>query len=265
MADPTQLQPEQNAESPRMLALKNLAKNLPVANSQVAAGQAAARGMQLQQAVAAAPASTNTTGVAQQIGAQQAQQAGAQQVEAAQKTTAIRGPLARIGTAANQESSEQGQQKVAGLQQGAKQQEMDNVQKLASLSEDAKKQLYDDQMQFQKDEQGRTMLNTMQLLDYNKLKAQNDEQYKNNVQAAQQVQQRSMQAMDTAYKKVLEDLNQKYAVAEQQKDQRAMKQIAQMRADAQAAQERDQNRAKNNAAAMQAGVTVAATVASAVI
>lgn len=219
MADPVQ------QETPRMSALKNLAKNLPVANSQVAQGQSAARGMQLQQAVQAAPASTNTTTTAQQIGAQQAQQAGVQQVEAAQKATAVRGPLARMGTAAVQEQAQQGQEKLSSLQAGAREQAMDATQRLAALDASTKKEMYDDQIQFEKDENGRTKFNTIQLADYARLKAENDEQYKNYAQQATQASSRRLQAMDNAYRVLTQQLEQKYKLAEQKKDQDSMRQI----------------------------------------
>lgn len=265
MADPIQ-QPAviaSNAESPRMLALKNLAKNLPVANSQVAQGQVAARNMQLQQAVAAAPASTNATATGQQVGAQQAQQAGAQQVEQAQKTTAIRGPLARIGTAANQEQQQQGEQKVQGLQQGAKQQEMDNAAKFAQVSEQAKKEYYDDQLQFERDENGRETMNTIQMSDWTRLKAQNAQDLQNKEQAAKQLLDRNLQMMQTAYDNVKEDLDQKYKLAKQSGDEQAAKEIQVMQQQAADRMAREKSRHDNGVGAWSTGGTIVGTAVGA--
>lgn len=240
-------------QSNKLQALQNLSNQLPVANSNVAQGQAAARNMQLQQAVAAAPSTANIKQTAQQTGAASAQQAGSEMIQNAQNEVKQQGAVGQVGLQ-QQQQDVAGQ--VAGQQQGLAQQQMDNVQKLASIDEGAKQELYDKQMQFQKDQDGRTMFNTIQLADYARLKSQSDEQYQNYAQQAQQLEKRNLQVMEAAYNKVAEDLNQKYALAKQKGDQQTQLQVAAMKREADAAIERAKSRAANNQAAWTAGGTV---------
>lgn len=260
MADIMNAQQPQ-AATPRMQALRNLSNQLPVANSQLAQGQQAARNIQLQQAVKAAPTTANTTQTAQQTGAAVAENAGKQLIQNAGQAIQQNG---QVGSVINQEQAQQAQARTQGLQSSAREQAMDNVQRLAQVSEDAKKELYDKQMKFQKDEQGRTVLNERQLADYARVSAQNEQQYAQYAQSAQQINQRNLQAMENAYNLVKEDLVQKYAQAEQAKDQTTMREIAQMRIDADARIQQERNRADNNSAAWGAGGSVLGTAAGAV-
>lgn len=247
MADPVQTM------SPRQKALQNLSNQLPVANQRVAQGQQAARDMQLQQAVQKAPAGQNITQTAQQTGAAAAQNAGAQMVEQAQNQVKQQGQIGQIGLA---EQQQQAQANVAGLQQGAKEAAMSNVQKFAQISEQAKQEMFDKQMQFQKDEQGRTFFNERQLADYAKLNAANDEQFKDYAQNAEQLNKRKLQTMEQAYKVAMADLNQKQALAEQKKDQQAQLQINAIKKEIEERMQRERARAANRAAAWQAGGTI---------
>lgn len=253
----------QQPTSPRLLALQNLAGQLPVANSRIAQGQQAARDMQLQAAVAKAPASSsNITRSAQDTGAQVAQNVGTQMVQNAQQQIQQQGQVGQLG---NQEQQQINQAQVFGLQQGAREQAMDNVQKLASISQEAKQELYDQTMQLQKDEAGRTFFNERQLADYARLNAQSDEDFKNKAQQAEQVSKRNLQAMETAYNLVQEDLNQRYDLAKQRQDQATMKQIQEMKIAADRQMTKERNRAANNAAAWQAGGTIVGAVAGSFI
>lgn len=252
--DPAQTQ------TPRMRALQNLSNQLPVANQQVAAGQQAARQMQLQNAVAAAPVTGNTTTNAQQTGASAAQQAGGQAVEAATNAVKQQGQIAQTGLA---EEARQGQSEVAGQEMGAKQQAMDNTQRLAAIDMRAKQELYDKQMQFQKDELGRTQFNETQLADYARTNAVSNEQLKNYAQSANQLSQRKIQAMEIAYKKVAEDLEQKEALAIQKGDEQARSDIEKQRMDINAQMSREKARAANRAAIWQTGGTIAGGVVGA--
>lgn len=258
MADPIQ-----TPQTPRMQALRNLAKNLPVANSAVAQGQQAARQMQLQQAVQAAPPSIKTTQAAQTIGQQQAAGAGKQMVESASAATAPKGALAQIGNQAVQEQQQQSSAKTAGLAAGSKEQQMDNVEKFAALSESAKKELYDKQMKFDKDENGRTLFNAEQLADWTKLKARNSEEYKNYAQSATQISKRNIQAIEHAYALIEEDLNQQYRVAEEKNDRKAAEEIRRMKKDAADRLEREKTRYNNSVGAWQAGGTIVGTAVGA--
>lgn len=265
MADPIQ-QPDPNApaQTPRMLALKNLAANLPAANSQIAQGQKAAQQMQLQQAVAAAPPSTKTTQAAQGIGAQQAGQAGQQMIETATKETGKRGLTSQLGHQVTQEEQLESQKQVAGLKQGSQEQQLDNVEKFAKISEKAKQDLYDKQMQFHKDENGRTVFNEEQLADYKRTAAQGSEDFKNYSQSADQINQRNLEMMKQAYRLVDEDMTQKYNEAKAKGNFETMKQIQQDRSDMNDRMAREKARAQNSNGIWSTGGTVVGGVVGAV-
>lgn len=240
--------------TPRMQALRNLANQLPVANKQVAAGQQASRDMQLQQAVKAAPPSANIIQAAQQTGAASAQSAGQQTVQNAQQQTQQAGQIGQLGLV---EQSRQQQATLAGQQSGLKEQEMDNVQRLAGVSEQAKKDLYDKQMQFDKDELGRTQFNAVQLADYAKLNAKSDEELKGYAQQVDQLSKRRLQAAQTASSKLMEDLKQRQSAAAQNKDQALQKQLYEEERDLNQWMRDEQTRHDNAVAMWSTGMGIA--------
>lgn len=241
------------ADTTKMRALQNISNALPVANAKVAAGQQAGRDMQLQAAVQKAPAAANITQASQATGAATAANAGQQMVEGAQNQIKQQGQLASVGL---QQQGTQAQVETAGQAAGAKEQAMDNVSRLAAIDSNAKKELYDEQMKFAQDENGRTLFNETQLADYAKAKAGSDEELRNYAQAAEQVSKRNLQMMETAYAKLRQDLDFKYQQAKQSGDQATMKAIQQQQYDNQALMEREANRAANRAAAWNAGGTL---------
>jgi hypothetical protein len=91
-------------ETTRMRALRNLSQQLPVANQAIADGQQAARDMQVQQAVAKAPAAAPIATTAQTTGAAVAQSAGADAVKNAQTTTQQAGQIAQQGCKNNSDN-----------------------------------------------------------------------------------------------------------------------------------------------------------------
>lgn len=245
------------AESPRMIALRNMAGQLPVANSRIAQGQQAARNMQLQQAVAAAPVAAPVTQSAQQAGAAQAQNAGTQMIDTAKQALQQNQQIGQVGL---QEQQNVGQAKAASLQAGQKQQAMDNVQRLAVVDENAKQQLYDAQMKFEKDQAGNTLFTEQQLADYAKVQARDDQEYQNAVQKANQLSQRNIQMIDAAYNKVAEDLRQKYNIAKQKGDEQTAILIRQQQEATAEAIQREKNRIANKQAMWAAGGTIVGTV-----
>lgn len=256
MAEPMQ------ASTPRLKALQNLASQLPVSNSKVAAGQQAARDMQLQSAVKAAPVSAPIAQTAQTTGAAAAGQAGQQAIERATQQIQQGGQVGQVGL---QEQARAGQARVAGLKSGAREAEMGNVQKLAQISEEAKKELFDRQTSFEKDEMGRTHFNERQLADYAKVNAQSDESYKNYAQQSEQLSRRKLQAMEHAARVVESDLEQKYQQAKQKGDQQSALEIEKTRKDMADKIQREKTRAANRAAAWQAGGTIVGAGAGALI
>ena len=248
-------------QSQRMSALQQLAKQLPVASQRVAQGQAAARDIQLQQAVQRAP---QTAGVqaAQQTGAAVAHQAGQQVVQGAQQQVQQVGQVAQLGA---QQQGQEAQARVASAESGARQEQMDQAQRLGQLDAKLKQELYDDTIKFQQDELGRTVFNEQQLADYARVSAQSDETYNNMAQRAEHASKRKLEMMERAHKIVMEDLQQKYALAEQAKDQVTQLEIRGMISAANAQMAREKADAANRQAMWQAGGTVVGAVAGSLI
>lgn len=250
------------ADTPRMTALRNLSNQLPIANTQLAQQQKAARAIQLQQAVKQAPTNVNTTQAAQQTGAAVAQTAGQQMVENAASQVKQQGQVGNIGLAAQQD---QFQQQQASARMGARQSAMDNVERLAKLDMNAKQELYDKQIQFDRDEAGRTLFNERQLQDYIKSSALSDEQARNYTQMMNQASDRKLQVMRRAYELASEDLQQKYQIAKQQGDQQAANEIYRIRQDMENRIREEENAAANKAAREGAIGTIAGTAVGAFI
>lgn len=249
-------------QTPRMAALQNLQKQLPVASQKVASGIQAARDIQLQQAVAKAPTGAAIAPAAQQTAAAATAQTGAQQVEAAKQMVQQAGQLGQLQLGEQQMAA---QQKVAQQQQAARQQEMTNVEKLGRLDMAAKQELYDKEMQFKKDEAGRTLFNERQLADYAIRNARSEEEYKKYAQDAELLARRDLQATEAAFNLVMEDLKSKWQLAEQRQDQAAKEEIARIEREARLAMEKKRNKAANSAAMWQAGGTIAAVAITAAV
>jgi hypothetical protein len=245
----------------KMTALQSLANSLPVANSRLAAGQKAARDMQLQQAVAGAPPAAPIAPTAQTGGAAAATNAGQSMIANAKQGVAEQGQVAQLGAT---ERAQTGQAEVASQSMGAKQAQMDQATEFANLNEGLKKQLYDNTMQFQKDELGRTKFNEMQMADYYKVTAQNQEQFKNYSQQIQQATDRNIQMMEKAHQLVMEDFQSKYAAAKEAGDDRTMAAIQKAKFDADQAIQKEKNRAASRAAAWSTGGAVVGGVVGAV-
>lgn len=251
MAAPTQ--------TPRMTALQNLQNQLPAASQKIASGIQAARDIQLQQAVARAPTGAAIAPAAQQTAAAATAQTGAQQVDAAKQMVQQAGQLGQLKLGEQQMAA---QQKVAQQQQAARQQEITNAERLGRLDLAAKKELYDSEIQFKKDETGRTLFNERQLADYALRNARSEEEYKKYAQDAQILAKRDLQATETAFNLIMEDLKQRWSIAEQRQDQAAKEEIARIEREARLAMEKKRAKAASKAAMWQAGgqlATVAIT------
>lgn len=229
-------------QSAKMTALQNLQKQLPVASEKLAKGMQAARDIQLQQAVARAPTGAAVAPTAQQTAAAATAQTGEQQIGQAQQMVQQAGQIGQLQLGEQQMAA---QQKIAGAQQAARQQEMTNVERLGRLDLAAKKELYDKQLEFQKDEAGRTLFNQRQLADYALQNAQSDEQFKDWAQKAEQLNKRNLQALEASYALIIEDLNYRWQLAEQANDQRTKVEIQKMKAAAEEAMRRKQAKAAN--------------------
>jgi hypothetical protein len=189
---------------------------MPVANQKVAQQQAAARDIQLQQAVAAAPASTNTTQAAQQTGAALAQEAGQQQVQNTQQAAAGQNAVAQLGQQVQQIEN---QKALANQKMAAGQEQMDAEQKFAQISEQAKQEMYDSRRQFETDQLGQKFSNERQLADYARMRTQTEDQWQDYQQKTDQLSKRKIQVLSVANQKLMVAAEQQNAEIEQIKDQ----------------------------------------------
>lgn len=191
----------------RANALKALSTQAsPFAQAQSSQGQQSAD-VGLQQAVQAAigTGAAPTAGQLQQMGGQQATAKGKVGLEAAaegmQKQSAL-------GGAVIQNEQEQGRADLASksLALNAENQKLQTA--LAEKSMAVKQELVDKQLQFAKDDMGRTLFNERQLMDYTIHKAQSQEELMAYEQKVQQLSKRKMQMLQTAYKKVVQSMEQ---------------------------------------------------------
>lgn len=249
-----------NLNNPRLRALQQLQSQMPQANQGVANQQAAARDIQLQNAVQKAPAGTPSTSAGQVAGAAQATNAGQAMIKQAQTNVKQQGQMGDVGIQATQtEAARQlGEQKI-----GLEEQKTNNIARLAALDSRAKKELYDDQMQFQRNENNRTMLNDIQLSDYAKLNAERGEAYKNYSQSVKQISDRKLQAMQQAQSVIEQRLKQEQAKSEQEKNNGLIEELNYLQRNAAAKIRKEQAHNGNMTAAGGAIGTVAGAVVGA--
>ena len=171
---------------------------------------------QLQQAVAAAPPSSNITGLAQQLGAGLA---ALQNQKAVQQQTLL--DQQRLTTQKQQLAvqQEQERQRASGLAAGLKAQQIDNVAKLAAVSQEAKKELFDKRLQFSSDELGRKFSNELQFSDWVRLNARNEQEFLDYQQEVTVAHDRNSKLMEAAFNKIQETLIASQAKAQEMKDQ----------------------------------------------
>jgi hypothetical protein len=163
------------ADPNKINKLQQLSAQLPVANARVQQQQQSARDLQLQQAVQKAPTATPVQATAAQIGQAQVASAGQQAIEAAKGQLQAQGQIAQQAIAVQKMGA---QNNIATAQRATEQQRMDIEGSLAQVSLEAKRELYDDTMQFRRDQQGRALFNQGQLDDFKLSTVQNEQAWK---------------------------------------------------------------------------------------
>jgi hypothetical protein len=251
------------AQTQRQSGLATLAGQMPVRNQELADQQRAARALQLQQTVARmTPQQAPTAQQAAGMGAALAQQAGQEQVGRAAQQLETAGQVAKLG---QQETAIAGQQKLGALQEGARQQELSQVDRLAKLDAAAKTELFDKELQFRKDAANQTFFSERQLADYKRQSAASDEQLRNWSNQAQNYHKRNITTLETMYKRLSEIEENNYRIGKQQLDQAARKELAQLRADTEKRLRDAKNKAAKTAQMWQAGGMVVGAVVGGVL
>lgn len=233
--------------------LQKLAAAMPVANQKVAEQRKQAQVLQLQNATAAAPAAAPVQQQAQQAGAAVTQNQGAALIDAAKQNVQQGGQLAQQGAQVQQADISQ---KLNALKNQATTEQQSSVERFANMDQDAKKKIFDSRLKFAEDESGRKFLNDRQLADYAKLNAKNDQEYQSYAQAAQQAQQRSQQVMETAYKKIEQQLDIQNQLGTQERNNDLQMKLAQAKNDMKKAMASAAAQAQNRAQVYSTGGTL---------
>jgi hypothetical protein len=243
--------------SSRANQLQKLADNLPGANQKVTQGLQQARQTQLQEQIKQAGPQAGTA-AAQQIGAQQQAQSGQIQLGQAQKAQTQMGLLGQMGL----EEQARGQRQKGFEQEIALSDiQLSQSDKLNRLSSNAKNQILDNQLNFQKNQSGQTLMNQRQLADWALTNARSGEEYAQYAQYAQQIHNRKLQMLETAHKKISQVLQQGYIKEGKPLDRALSRELTQKKANAAAAMAEQKNKAANTAAMFGAGGQILGAVA----
>ena len=215
------------AETQTQRGLAGLAANMPVRNKIVADQQKAARALQLQQAVAGmTPQQTATPAQAAQMGAAVAGEAGKQQVSQASQMVESAGQMAKLG---QQETALAGGEKLGGMQLAAQKESLGQAERLAALDNSAKREVFDSQLQFKKNTADQTQFTQRQLLDYAKVNAKSDEEFKTWSQRTQQASRRNIQVLETINNRLAEALSADYSKGKQKLDQQSRLELTKLK------------------------------------
>lgn len=227
-----------------MAALDAIMGNMPVANQRRQQQAQAATDLQLQQAIAAVPPKQARPAVAQTLGAGAAQQAGAAQVQQAQQGAQV---AQQAGDMAIQQKKAELQENMETLRRGQDTTQLADEQQLANLNERAKQELFDNRMQFQKDQQGREFLNDRQLADYAVTHARDTEQLRDYAQTQEQLHDRKMQLLEVTQKKLEQELQFQQSLSAQKQDQALKQRLVQAKRDTEERIAREKARKANRA------------------
>jgi len=230
-----------------MAALDAIMNNMPVANQRRQQQVQAANDLQLQQAIKAVPPKAATPAVAQNLGAAVQQNVGQQMIETAKQNMQ---QTQQVGDLAVQEKQANIQNNLAALKRGQDTTQLADEQKFANLNEEAKRTMFDNRMEFQKDEQGRAYMNERQLADYAVAHAKSVDQLKDYAQSAEQMAQRKMQALEVAQAKIDQELEFQNSLSIQKQDQALKKQLVQAKADLEKKIAKDKAKAANKSGMM---------------
>lgn len=229
----------------RIQQLQKLQQSLPSGAQQTQTGLEAARQMRLQEMVKGAPRATSITPMAQQVGGQQAAEAGK---AALQNQQGLQKQASQVG-ALQLGEQKLGQQAQLGQQQRAiSAANREQQSRLAELGQETKNKLFDQQMEFSKNQRGQTTFNERQLADWAVANSRSEQELANRMQALTQANKRKLQYLQTQNAKINQALKTGYLNDKQRLDNQARKELLTIKME----NERRMAREKNNAANKQA-------------
>ena len=240
--------------------LATMMGQMPVRNKLIADQQSAARALQLQQAIAAAPQPLTKTQAAQTAG-QVAQAAGEQQVSQAKSMMQTAEQAAKLGM---QETALAGREKIAGLQETTRTEALGQAERLAAIDQAAKKELFDTELQIQKDANNNALLSARQLADYAILSANRKEAFDNWSQKTQLYSKRNLQMLQAMERKLSQAIEDGYLDKKTKLSQAQTQELAKIKKDVQDRIAKAEAR-KNNLNQMTQGLSGLMTVAGAAL
>lgn len=134
-------------------------------------------------------------GAAGQLAAARTQSEGQIQTQAAGQQQQA---LAQVGGQMVQQQGMNQQDRLSKLSRSLQEKSRTLTTRLSQLDENAKNRILDNQLQFQRDEMGRTLFNERQLADFALLQATNAEDIRNYQQTVEQLSRRKLQMLQSA-------------------------------------------------------------------
>lgn len=216
----------------------------------------------LQNSIAQMGQTPVTQPVAQQAGAAQA--TGAGQIANAQVAADAQNQLQTAGNVMAQ-GAEEASQRMQRKSLQAQEEHRSATDRLGALNSQLKTKLFDSQMNFNRDELGRTVFNEQQLLDYKLAQGMADEDLLNYEQTARQMTDRKLQMLKTAQAKIMSELNQEFSSGQQELDQAHKKALVEQKRAIEEKIRKEQAKAKNRGAMFSAAGTVIGAVAGGMV
>jgi len=204
--------------------LAKLQNAMPVQNQRIADQQKAARAIQLQQAVSAAP----TGGVPQQQAQAQVLGAGVQQMAGEQAVTQAVGQqkqLEQLGQAALGVEKTQQQQQIGQQQLAFGQQQIESQATVATTNRDVEDKILNDQLTFKQDDLGRIEYQENQLLDYAIVSTKNEQELKGKLQNIEFASKQENIILSSIYDAAKDSKLAGWKMGEQRLDQRASERL----------------------------------------
>ena len=234
---------------------RNLAGQMPRQNQQLTQSLQESARMRSQEAIKQAAQSGAPMGIQQQR--QLSQQSAAAQaqpiIQSAQKQAEQAQKIQQLSA---QEQQQQNQQKLRERDLQITQAGRKIQGQLRAYNSKLSNIIYDDNLEFQRDELGRTVFNERQLADFAIVSAKSEIEYRQFEQNLRQASERKLKLLQVAQKRILEEMEQSFRQSEQELDQAQALKLAEMKRNIEEKIRREQARARNRASMFQAGGTI---------
>lgn len=256
--------PVQDLEK-RQQQLGVIAQGMPRQTSATLQGMENARVLQMQNMFGQTSNPNQNPLTNTQIAQQGSVQQGQAQTARVQATQQNAKGLGQLGQMELQNQKALAQERNFGRQQQLEKQQQQNLAKVASLNSQVKRDLFEKNMEFKKDELGRTQFNDRQLADYALLKARTEEDYANYEQEVGQASEMKMQILKQSYHVITQSMKQMFEQEMSTLDNFQREDLARAQANVQQKIKEEQAKARNRSSLWVAGGTVVGAVIGGVV